>query len=311
MQDSGRRERVGSGLTYREREVLDLIARGRTNAEIAERLGLSFWTAKWYVSEVISKLGVTSREEAAGRWRDVNSRGARFGRTLKAVFGAPLAARLATAAAGIGALSGGIAVLSGIGGDDFGSETSPAATATPPHVFPSPATPLGPTILVASLTKGDFRRDFYTFETYRGVCFEGNNTLYAPDGMNGYTRSYLQPVAGNLCQDAAPSPSTGGRGSLHLTLSPGPRAWVAAGMVAPGVTQLTATTLGGAVVDIPLISAPVGIRTDWQFFAAFLPDEDGYWNTGHIDALDAAGHVVGTQDFRPVTRDRPPVTPTP
>ena len=44
--------------TAREREVLDLIARGHTNGEIAGELGISFATAKWHVSELITKLGV-------------------------------------------------------------------------------------------------------------------------------------------------------------------------------------------------------------------------------------------------------------
>lgn len=312
MQDSVRGEQVANDLTEREREVLDLIARGRTNAEIAGQLGLSFWTAKWYVSEVISKLGVTSREEAAGRWRGVNSRSARLGRAVKSLLGVPLAARVATAAVGVTALAGGAVVIGGLAKDGIVAEVSPDETATPAVTPLVPAIPTGPTFLVASLTKGDFRRDFYVFESDRGVCFESSNTMYTPDGMNGYTRSYLPPVSGNLCHDAAtPSPNAGAPGGLHLTLSPGPGAWVGAGMVAPGVTRLTATTLAGAVVEVPLISAPAGVRTDWRFFAAFLPDEDGYWNTGHIDALDAQGHVVGTQDFRPVTRNRPLVTPTP
>src|SRR5689334_1914724 len=53
----------------RERQVLDLIADGHTNGEIAETLGISFATAKWHVSELITKLGVSSREEVAEAWR--------------------------------------------------------------------------------------------------------------------------------------------------------------------------------------------------------------------------------------------------
>ena len=54
-------------LTPREWEVLDLLRQGLTNEEIAERLGVSFAGAKYHVSEILSKLGVSSREEAA-RW---------------------------------------------------------------------------------------------------------------------------------------------------------------------------------------------------------------------------------------------------
>ncbi len=55
-----------SRLTPRQRQVLRLVAAGRTNPEIAGTLGISLAGAKWHVSEVLSRLGVTSREEAAG-----------------------------------------------------------------------------------------------------------------------------------------------------------------------------------------------------------------------------------------------------
>ena len=55
--------------TPRQRQVLELIADGYTNGQIAEALGISFAGAKWHVSEVISRLGVSSREEAGSYWR--------------------------------------------------------------------------------------------------------------------------------------------------------------------------------------------------------------------------------------------------
>jgi len=59
------RPRHDDVLTPREWQVLDLIKDGLTNAEIAGRLGISFDTAKFHVSEIITKLGVDNREEAA------------------------------------------------------------------------------------------------------------------------------------------------------------------------------------------------------------------------------------------------------
>jgi DNA-binding CsgD family transcriptional regulator/outer membrane lipoprotein-sorting protein len=58
------RPRYDDILTPREWEVLDLIEAGLTNEQIAERLGISFGTAKYHVAEIISKLGVERREHA-------------------------------------------------------------------------------------------------------------------------------------------------------------------------------------------------------------------------------------------------------
>jgi DNA-binding CsgD family transcriptional regulator len=53
------------GLTDREREVLALLAAGRTNSEIARTLFISAKTASVHVSNILSKLGVSRRVEAA------------------------------------------------------------------------------------------------------------------------------------------------------------------------------------------------------------------------------------------------------
>jgi DNA-binding NarL/FixJ family response regulator len=52
-------------LTNREREVLTLIDEGLTNQEIAERLFIEVGTVKNHVHNILKKLDVTSREEAA------------------------------------------------------------------------------------------------------------------------------------------------------------------------------------------------------------------------------------------------------
>jgi DNA-binding NarL/FixJ family response regulator len=57
-------------LTGREREVLDLIARGHKNLEIARRLYLSQKTVRNHVSNIFTKLHVADRERAAVRARE-------------------------------------------------------------------------------------------------------------------------------------------------------------------------------------------------------------------------------------------------
>jgi DNA-binding NarL/FixJ family response regulator len=53
------------GITAREAEVLELVARGYTNREIGESLYVSAKTASVHVTNILRKLGVSSRREAA------------------------------------------------------------------------------------------------------------------------------------------------------------------------------------------------------------------------------------------------------
>jgi NarL family two-component system response regulator LiaR len=56
---------IGSDLTARERDVLVLLAKGQTNQEIAQRMSISEATVRFHVGNILSKLEVGNRTEAA------------------------------------------------------------------------------------------------------------------------------------------------------------------------------------------------------------------------------------------------------
>jgi DNA-binding CsgD family transcriptional regulator len=59
------RETRPRGLSAREIEVLRLVAAGRSNGEIADRLFITRKTAGVHVTHILDKLGVSNRVEAA------------------------------------------------------------------------------------------------------------------------------------------------------------------------------------------------------------------------------------------------------
>lgn len=57
-----------SALTSREQEIMDLIAQGDSNQQIADRLFIEVGTVKNHVHNILQKLGATTRREAAATW---------------------------------------------------------------------------------------------------------------------------------------------------------------------------------------------------------------------------------------------------
>jgi DNA-binding CsgD family transcriptional regulator len=55
---------VASQLSPRQREILDLVAEGRTSKEIAVTLGISESTVNWHLANAFERLGASSRAEA-------------------------------------------------------------------------------------------------------------------------------------------------------------------------------------------------------------------------------------------------------
>jgi DNA-binding CsgD family transcriptional regulator len=83
-------DRNASDLTDRQRFVLDLMTEGKTNPEIASRLEVSLNGAKWHVSEILTKLGLSSREEATAYWREHQRWTSRAARGVRALSFVPL-----------------------------------------------------------------------------------------------------------------------------------------------------------------------------------------------------------------------------
>jgi two-component system response regulator DevR len=70
-----------AGLTEQERKILDLIAEGLTNRQIGERMYLAEKTVKNYVSNLLAKMGLSRRTEAAAYAARLAERRDREGRS--------------------------------------------------------------------------------------------------------------------------------------------------------------------------------------------------------------------------------------
>ena len=99
-------------LTPREWEVLSLLKEGCSNEEIAERLGIGVNGAKYHVSNIISKLGVRSRKEAAEQVVAPRQRGFAFPAILSktGLFTALAGSLLIVSVAALSLLAVGVAI---------------------------------------------------------------------------------------------------------------------------------------------------------------------------------------------------------
>jgi DNA-binding CsgD family transcriptional regulator len=103
--------RYKDSLSPRERDVLSLLSKGQTNAQIADNLGVGFETVKWHVTGILGKLAVDSREEAATIWNyDHSLRGRADGPGVRSSASSPPSGRhhrasVAVVAAAIGVIA--------------------------------------------------------------------------------------------------------------------------------------------------------------------------------------------------------------
>jgi DNA-binding NarL/FixJ family response regulator len=69
--EDGRARSYPGGLRPREREIMELIAEGLSNRQIAARLVISDKTVKNHICSIYQRLGVQERSQAVSRWREL------------------------------------------------------------------------------------------------------------------------------------------------------------------------------------------------------------------------------------------------
>jgi len=211
-------------LTPREWEVLALLRDGLSNEEIAARLEVSPSTAKFHVSEILGKLGLSTRDEAA-RWQPDRVAGRGFlSAPLAALrrlhLGWPLqlagGALILAVVAGIGALVWGV-VASGGGASSSAGTRSVISAPTPcSQTSSDPAIVVGLVDVgtrtctaipsASGISLAQWVRDGQTF-----VAYDANDHTYKIFDLRGHVLDTIYfkiptPVDGHLYAWVAPSP---------------------------------------------------------------------------------------------------------
>lgn len=219
--------RSDEALTPRQREVLALIVQGRTNAQIAEALGITLDGAKWHVSEIITRLDVESREEAAEYWRAEHGLRLRFSRMLRSLL--PGSAALKFAAGGAVLAIAAAAVAAVVIVLQQSNDEHPASSATPPATAPatSPAATPGAT---ATAGPGAEVIDGVTVQT---LSIGSDTTLpsglvvyyfragFAKDGPFANLQRAYRDNTGTLRMDDLSAPTSTGAFTMALDLDSG------------------------------------------------------------------------------------------
>ncbi|HEY7467211.1 MAG TPA: helix-turn-helix transcriptional regulator [Dehalococcoidia bacterium] len=136
-----------------QRRVLDELVAGGTNAEIAQRLGISEDGVKWHLSELRQELEIDDRRQLAEWWRTRRERAGVF--VPLGALGRLLGNHTAVFVAAVAVVATGVTWLAyaSLDGTDDGTSTGRSAsalpTAVPAVIVPTPtATPVPPTAVV-------------------------------------------------------------------------------------------------------------------------------------------------------------------
>lgn len=125
-------------LTERQRLVISLIAKGYTNPQIADELGVTIDGAKWHVREILSKLGVDSREDAAQWWRQEQRIDRRLQRTFRGIAGSVALRWVAASLAGVVGVAAVVIALQAVSRT---AGEAPAPSPPPPGASSTPGAP--------------------------------------------------------------------------------------------------------------------------------------------------------------------------
>src|SRR6185312_6886660 len=176
-------------LNARQRQVMDLIAQGLTNAQIAEALDISLNGAKWHVSEILAACDFESRDEAARYWRHEHGLVRRFQRATRAIFAPvllhPIVAGVATLAVGAVAAAGVYAFA------HTGSSPAPSLSTAPPVVATVAAPLTGPVVQDPSISQIQMvdRTSGWAFEGRPGTAESGILALRTDDQAKSWHAS--------------------------------------------------------------------------------------------------------------------------
>jgi DNA-binding CsgD family transcriptional regulator len=258
--------------TPRQREVLALMAKGRTNGEIAELLGISLAGAKWHVSEVLTKLGVASREEAAEYWKRAHRPSARMRRAFRALTGLTFVAKAAAGATGMLAVAaGGVIFVGALASDGaVGSAAEPAPT---PDL--SCARQPGPADTIITLDGAVPQPILFAMRGTPGICM---GTTW-PGSVN------IAIVGLRANTDLLAHVNLAERNTCPATLY---------GFADQETAAVRLIYDDGSVLPLTLVAGPAALQTEGRFFYSVIDCEK---MVDHVEALDGAGNIIASQDL--------------
>ncbi len=195
--------------SMRQREVLSLLAKGKSNQEVADVLGISLDGAKWHVSQILGELQAADRQEAADYWRRYTGLTPRFGRTFRALVGATdFKAAFAVVSIGGVVLFG--VLLVGLASNSNEASPPPPTVAPTESIVPT-NTPLPRQIELASPVELPPNTLVYYLGSGRGND-DGQNELFRAYRLSSgrlvvQSISAMLPTSGQFVSAAVDAPS--------------------------------------------------------------------------------------------------------